>query len=161
MNTSRRGRNGRLDATSLSLRLQEAGASPNKAKDCLEQLQENLRHQWAIGTTENCPSSSGNHDEPVVTPDQSADAIAWAQLRRKLGAISRGAGKGSLAARQSIGLGKILEFTKPRSIAIPADVLAEAQHLQEYLKTTLGLMIVCTLHFTPSVRFMGSTCYIV
>ena len=108
--------NGRLDATSLSLRLQEARASPDEAKDYLKLLKGNLRHQRA---------------------DQSADAIVWAQLRQKLGEISRDAGEGS--ARQSIGLGDlgtILDLTKPRSVAIPADVLAEAPHLQEYLKIT-------------------------
>lgn len=129
--------NGRLDATSLSLRLREAGATSDEAKDYLEQLQGNIRRRQHDAPPENRANASDNQEDPDVTPNQSADAVIWAQLRQKLGEIGRSAGEGT--NEPAIGLGdlaKILEFTRPHSVAIPADVLVEAPHLQDYLRTT-------------------------
>jgi hypothetical protein len=134
--------NGRLDETSLSLRLQEAGASPDEARDYLEQLQEHLQRQPHDGTSENHRTDSGHQVHSAVQPDQSADAVVWAQIRQKLADIASIPDGGSTSGGPSIGqfglgdLAKILELTKPRSSAIPPDVLAEAPHLQQYLKTT-------------------------
>jgi hypothetical protein len=129
--------NGRLDPTSLSLRLQEAGASPDEAKDYLEQLQGNIRDHHRDQTHEDRPNEPGNQDEPAISPQQSADAVLWAQFRRKLGDIT--GNPESSSSGPSIGLGdlaKILDFARPRSTVIPPDVLAEAPHLEEYLRTT-------------------------
>jgi hypothetical protein len=134
---------GRLDASVFLHRLQEAGASSDEAKDYLEQLQGNLRRQHRGRSPETIPSDSVNqdhHDEhhtPDINPNQSADAIVWAQLRQKLADITRSTESG--LSDSTIGLGdlaKILDFARPRSTVIPPDVLAEAPHLQEYLKTT-------------------------
>jgi hypothetical protein len=127
---------GRLDATSLSLRLQEAGATSEEAKDYLEQLQENLRHRRHGASSEGRQNDTAIQEESNVTPNQSADAIVWAQLRQKLGEIGRGIGEGSSEPDTGLGtFAKILEFTKPRAATIPADVLTEAPHLQGYLKS--------------------------
>jgi hypothetical protein len=127
---------GKLDATSLSLRLQEAGASSEEARDYLEQLQERVKQRRHDGTPEN-PNEPGNQEEPVISTDKSADAVVWAQLRQRLSDIGHEPDSGP--SGPSIGLGdlaKILDFTRPRATAIPPDVLAEAPHLQEYIKTT-------------------------
>jgi hypothetical protein len=130
---------GRLDATSLSLRLQEAGASPDEAKDYLDQLQGSISRQQRDKSPEHPSDEAGNQDEPNISPHQSADAIMWAQFRQQLADITGGIqGEGS-STGPSIGLGdlaKILEFARPRSTVIPPDVLAEAPHLQDYLKTS-------------------------
>jgi hypothetical protein len=63
----------------------------------------------------------------------------WAQFRQQLADITGSAQVEGCSSGPSIGLGdlaKILEFTRPRSTVIPSDVLAEAPHLQDYLKTS-------------------------
>jgi hypothetical protein len=130
---------GRLDATSLTLRLQEAGASPDEAKDYLDQLQERLNRQQRDKSPEHQSDEVRNQDEPNVSPHQSADAVMWAQFRQRLADITGSIqGEGS-STGPAIGLGdlaKILEFARPRPTVIPPDVLAEAPHLQDYLKTS-------------------------
>ena len=131
---------GRLDTNSFLHRLQEAGASLDEAKDYLEQLQGNLRQQHCGRSPENVPSNSANQDEhhaPDINPNQSVDAIVWAQLHQKLADITCSNESG--LSDSTIGLGdlaKILDFARPHSTVIPPDVLAEAPHLQEYLKMT-------------------------
>jgi hypothetical protein len=80
---------GRLDATSLSLRLQEAGASPNEAKDYLDQLQGNFNRQLVM-----CKA----RPQAVSRPSRAVG--------------SPGRGKPSLRAWTAQGLG--LTFFKPR-----------------------------------------------
>ena len=58
--------------TSLSLRLQEAGASPEEAKDYLDQLQRNLRqhHRDETPQGDNPPGVSMDHDEDAINLNQ-------------------------------------------------------------------------------------------
>jgi hypothetical protein len=128
---------GRLDANSLTHQLQVAGASPDEAKDYLEQFRSNPRHHPRDKTPGNSQHDDGNHDEPNLDPDQTAEAVAWAQFRQKLSEV---AGEHvSVAPSHPIGLGdlaKIFDLARPRATVIPPNVLAEAPHLQEYLGAT-------------------------
>lgn len=130
-------RSGKISPRSFTQQLQEAGASPDEAKDYLEQLDQHLRRQQRSGSPEHPQNGSEARDESSLDPGQSADAVVWAQFQQKLSDITRG--PNPEPADHSVGLGdlaKILELAKPRSSVIPPDVLAEAPHLQEYLKTT-------------------------
>ena len=132
-------KNGRLDPSSLLQRLQDAGASPDEAKDYLDQAQGifTQRHQNRSPDIPQIDSGEQGNSDPSANSDRTADAIVWAQLRQKLSDITHLADPGP--SSHSIGLGdlaKILDFAKPRQAIIPPDVLAEAPHLQEYLRTT-------------------------
>jgi hypothetical protein len=130
---------GRLDIDSLTQRLQDVGATPDEAKDYVEQLQTDPRRQHATETSDNPQhaSSSGNQDEPNLDPGQAADAVVWAQLRQKLSDIT--GERVSSASNQPVALedlAKIFDLARPRPSVIPPDVLVGAPHLQEYLKST-------------------------
>jgi len=55
---------------------------PTKANDYFEQLQENAKRRQRGKTPTVHQPSSRNQDEPSINPEQSADAIAWAQFRQ-------------------------------------------------------------------------------
>jgi len=93
---------------------------PTKANDYFEQLQENAKRRQRGKTPTVHQPSSRNQDEPSINPEQSADAIAWAQFRQKLANITC-APYGDLFSH-SVGLGDlawILELAKPRVTVIP------------------------------------------
>ena len=128
---------GRLDVTSFIQRLQDAGASPAEANDFLEQFQENAVHRQRDGSPTTREAEPSPQDEPSILPEQSADAVAWAQLRQKVADTVHGPDVS--ISGPSLGLGdlaKIFDLAKPRPTVIPSDILVEAPHLQEYLRTT-------------------------
>jgi hypothetical protein len=130
---------GRLDIESFihPARLQEAGASPEEASDYLEQFQENARGRQRDNSPAGQNGDSRGQEEINVNPQESADAIAWAQFQQRLGDVTHG--PGDAISGPSVGLGdlaRIFDLARPRATVIPSDVLAEAPHLREYLKAT-------------------------
>lgn len=128
---------GRLDVESLTRQLQEAGATPDEAKDYVEQLRTDPQHQPTNEASDIPQRASGNHDETNLDPGETADAVAWGQFRQKLSDFT--GEHFSSSSNQSMGLGdlaKLFDLARPQPSVIPSNVLAEAPHLQEYLKTS-------------------------
>ena len=118
---------GRLDATSFIQCLQDAGASPAEANDFLKQFQENAVHQQRDGSPTTREAESRPQDEPSVNPEQSADAVAWAQLHQKVADTVHGPDVSLSGPSLALGdLAKIFDLAKPHPTVIPSDILAEA-----------------------------------
>src|SRR5262249_52576542 len=116
---------------------QGAGATVEEAKDYIDQLQEQLRRG---STTQQPETAQGNpleRDEPLGGPQRAADAVAWAQLLERVSESDPDQDTSSSLPSISFGdLAKIFEAARLQPPAIPASVLAEAPHLQEYIRTT-------------------------
>jgi hypothetical protein len=116
------------------LQLQDAGATVEEAKDYVDQLQEQLQRG---GTMQQPEGNPPERDESSNVPGRVIDAVAWAQLMQRVSGCDSERDVGFPPSSVSLGdLAKIFEATRPQPPAIPASVLAEAPHLQEYLRTT-------------------------
>jgi hypothetical protein len=130
-------RNRKLSPSTFLLQLQDAGATVEEAKDYVNQLQEQLQCGGMIQCPEGIQGNPPERDEPSDMPGRVANAVAWAQLLQRVSKSDPERDAGVPLPSVSLSdLAKIFEAARSRPPAIPASVLAEAPHLQEYLRTT-------------------------
>ena len=113
---------GRLNITSFIQRLQDAGASPTEANDFLEEFQENAVHCQRDGSPASATQEAEPRpqDKPSINPEQSADAVAWAQLRQKVADTVHGPDVSISGPSLRLGdLVKIFDLAKPHPTVIP------------------------------------------
>ena len=138
---------GNLDANLLLSRLQKAGASSSEAKDYSDEIKEffefchyerGKQPQQGDQSSDQSTHIPPTNTSSEISSQQAADAIIWRQLQEKLDNISaehRVPFSGTSVTLED--LSKIFQFAKPQLATIPSEVLAEAPHLGELLKSTM------------------------
>jgi hypothetical protein len=117
-------------------RLKDAGATPDEARDYIDQYTQRRRDQEVAGSA-NAGLPSGQPDPSIPNPIDIATSIAWASLRAK---VNHFQGASSQMATTSGGsltdeLASLLGLSSAKG-AIPASVLAKAPHLSKLSDST-------------------------
>jgi hypothetical protein len=119
---------GSISGPSFLERLKDAGATPNEAKDYIDQYTQRHRNQETTGSNNAIPPPG----QPVANPVDTATSIAWALLRAKVNHFQGGISQTAANSGASLSdeLANLFGLSNAKG-AIPASVLAKAPHLSK------------------------------